>query len=1658
MQDNFFIFDIETSWLNRFAGFGSSTDPVAAFQEASLSSGFRKSRFFLQHEGSQLLEAAASGDFFIRPEHQKWTGFSPSGFRLEFQGSPFRLSRFSDAMLKSRTGPVLSSGAGPVTEETAGRLFFQSLKARLEQGPVTLAGWNPSFDLSFFETLAHRYESLSPWRGFLGRSMKSGSLKVLALEQPLLELAWEYARTDPRFRSRRTYIPALNRLAESPAELRRLPVWSAERVLSSITAPGWDRFQSHTAAADVRLEQKLYEALSQARRLAPEAGFDEALRRAGLIGERDTASAFFHRLFAAVPEPGTSPKQAFSRFPRAASAISGARFPGFKPVAAAAAAGAAALVSAFLVLQSRYEQKTQIEGFQERGLAKLLRQSETDFGSGWRGFVDESESHYTVFGLLGGWTLSGPVMQRISSRYPEVPRRLFEYARSAEWKSPAQLLRILRMQRRLSSYLPSSLTLGAGELVVGGEEALRSGAGFALSQMGLHLQHLAGEEVSIADLLRKHGSLQFVREDRGGPYLRMMAGRERTNVSIRFMDLGVETAVSGWRAGLRAPEKGIPAGAGLWERLRRWRANRYSLAYDEFFWLDPKTGKKLDEFAEGAIRMQPYLSRIEGKTGRNLAFKAGQISLEFLERANRLLNEIGIGIKPGTYSSASSLFGKLMMRRVLPAALLWTGLRYADYLTGHAVSDAGYELYARARVAHAELTDRIPGWRRAVEWNEQHLPGPSYAPLALPAAGATAGALLHWGRVLAGRFPEGSMKLRRAAFRKFAGIGALAGLALAAPFVPGMLGSRRTAEEWRRVFAGEEPVEVRSGRWWDLGSGALRGRRILAYRPHRYVLHKTRADMAGRYGSEEEYWAHHPLIHPIRYLKDPYWLEKKFYSERPYPAASPAFSNVPLIGPLLAATVGRLVKPPLRMHEGEWDPQRYQLFSDRLEKSRTLMLPPSEPKEEFRFFDTPARLLERAEDLIGLRGFFLKSLRRRLGLTMEDSDTVYLQGSRQMDSLARRYYEMELGAMSGVSADGGLYGFSEPLRRFIQRDDETLQVNDIPNRMPDWLPGSDYFVNFRTGDPYIKIPQGHIRLPGPGYEALHPHLKGVDPADYPELDRFAILADVAPWSKQYYRLEKRLAKAGLPERDRERFEQIRRQAQAVRQSTVQTEPRLRGETRTISGTVESAGPEGVRLKEYPGRLFRWSGLDLTGSAYSAAALGERNADLRQAAAEKRRAVQERIRESFRPGSRVQALIEASALASDQPRAVFFAGGENFNRRLVEERLAAADRRLAGPEWLAGEPAASRILASYGESVLTTGRKSWWNPLRWLPWWGHAKFSDSQDAYERYVRDERMELDLKRWDRPVRDFLFGWVRGLRYRITGAPAVPSNVRHRDDLDLLVDQLKYLQGLQAARSGDVQAGRKMMESSITGADLTASPIRIRGLLGREGRYFERFAGETDPERQQEILASASPKLAEALLAQWGARADRLRAAEGKGGEPFTSGGRFLSGEEKSELERRARKAGITPADALRAKEIARFFSSRGLRLPVGDPESERTILDPGVDPEDVKVKILKWEGKDLHEYGVYRDRASLLWRKPWLDGIVRELTSGDRRSEEEMRRTIEKAIAEARNGGRASDGRGLSRPSHNKRRRIYVSVLEDETEDQLKEVRRNRDLYAA
>jgi hypothetical protein len=108
----------------------------------------------------------------------------------------------------------------------------------------------------------------------------------------------------------------------------------------------------------------------------------------------------------------------------------------------------------------------------------------------------------------------------------------------------------------------------------------------------------------------------------------------------------------------------------------------------------------------------------------------------------------------------------------------------------------------------------------------------------------------------------------------------------------------------------------------------------------------------------------------------------------------------------------------------------------------------------------------------GFYGFMGTSITGEMG----DANPV-IQSSSDITSYTRAFWDRDIGGFGGDA--------NEIFRRFLPADRKLNEVNPINNTMPDWLPGSNYFTDFQTGDPYVKVKKGEMRLPGEGYERLY---------------------------------------------------------------------------------------------------------------------------------------------------------------------------------------------------------------------------------------------------------------------------------------------------------------------------------------------------------------------------------------------------------------------------------------------------------------------------------------------------------------------------------------------------------------------------------------------
>lgn len=329
-----------------------------------------------------------------------------------------------------------------------------------------------------------------------------------------------------------------------------------------------------------------------------------------------------------------------------------------------------------------------------------------------------------------------------------------------------------------------------------------------------------------------------------------------------------------------------------------------------------------------------------------------------------------------------------------------------------------------------------------------------------------------------------------------------------------LLGSMEDPGELKEIYSGKKLVDIKKGRWWEGGGTPYEGGDVEYSRPHQYYSMMQRSEQKALWGEEDEEYNPFSKF----FLKNfTYHLEEKHYYDRPYPITGTAFEDIPVVGSLLAGTIGRLIKPAKLMHSNEYmrvnenDELEYFYPQEVGSKHDIAGTTPSGPPiSPYNIGVTAGKFQYQMREIEGLTGW-VKNMIQKTVTGRETIGTQYpiFESANKMSSLSESYWDKDL---------GGLMFLSEPLRRLFPRQKkEQEEYNPILNNMPSWMPNK-----FRKGDPYTKIKSGYARLPGEGYQALFPELKGLDPEAYPLVHKYKILADVAPTSREVIELRQQL--------------------------------------------------------------------------------------------------------------------------------------------------------------------------------------------------------------------------------------------------------------------------------------------------------------------------------------------------------------------------------------------------------------------------------------------------------------------------------------------------------------------------------------------------------
>lgn len=472
-------------------------------------------------------------------------------------------------------------------------------------------------------------------------------------------------------------------------------------------------------------------------------------------------------------------------------------------------------------------------------------------------------------------------------------------------------------------------------------------------------------------------------------------------------------------------------------------------------------------------------------------------------------------------------------------------------------------LYASTRIGFAEIwSDRFQGYKDS---QEEYAKGSTNlsALAALPAAGALFGAQMSYFKRIGKTVMSDADKaadiysvasksetlskigLDKAykPMKKNALIGAIAGAAVALPFLPGALVGA-SSEELRELYSGEKEVAQKANRWWMFGGSSWEGSHTQYYAKHNVARVNADATDKVRYGDDDTKKKLNPLLHPLAYLKDPYRYEKKHAEDMPYPVWGMDVGYGSIYGKLFERTIGQVIKPDkinpaiyeltkgmeesTSLKGGLLKGAKNILVGDKERSGGSIAVPvelsgddKSLIRDELMGVPESGRVSANLEglalgyqagiDLIGLKGWTASMPLAALGV---DPNNMPLQLARsgEATSAARDLVDANVGDM---------FGFGEFQRKILGTSSNSLpdRLNPLLNNMPHWLPNSDnqYYINFAKGNPFSHVKNGEERLPGAGVGALNSELEGVEPEDYSLVYKYKILSDVAKGSREHIR-------------------------------------------------------------------------------------------------------------------------------------------------------------------------------------------------------------------------------------------------------------------------------------------------------------------------------------------------------------------------------------------------------------------------------------------------------------------------------------------------------------------------------------------------------------
>lgn len=552
--------------------------------------------------------------------------------------------------------------------------------------------------------------------------------------------------------------------------------------------------------------------------------------------------------------------------------------------------------------------------------------------------------------------------------------------------------------------------------------------------------------------------------------------------------------------------------------MRKHRSLKDSDSYKDY----------LSQFSAGRNKMDEKGNIIPSAKGMQNVTLSTMFPYGFFERLNATLNQINLGLSNKAQGSAVDIFGGLVLKRIAP---IWAGVELWDYLNyesenllGFQFEDSFAQMYADSSVETAKVRDNlgITEWAKGISpliVGGEHIADIPFL-----------GNLLDWNdsaEELEEYWENGEDPVRKGRWWQLGNT----------PYTGGKIDYFEP--NWvRRTLSDYEFTETQHGSreeyfensWMPSLRHPLAPIRHFFTDPYHYeekhyqerpymmtggipelenfpligpVLNSTIGQLLKpqklmhpeAWTSNPEMMAMMPSMTPPEIIPPTVAVTEDGSLEMPYlnnvsmpvgyaPSSSGGAVNTEAVDDVLASYVTSSGNPTVMVANSEdaiWDIQGVLAEKTPVSTGNFRINRPTQAGEEYApvMPDTTASLSQMTGNLHynmgemgGFYGFIGFSATGEIG-----DERPIIQSSSDMSSYTRAFWDMDMGGFGGDA--------NEIFRRFLPADRKLTEINTVMNTMPDWLPGSDYFIDFQTGDPYTKVKKGEMRLPGEAYESLY---------------------------------------------------------------------------------------------------------------------------------------------------------------------------------------------------------------------------------------------------------------------------------------------------------------------------------------------------------------------------------------------------------------------------------------------------------------------------------------------------------------------------------------------------------------------------------------------